>query len=456
MRWKLLAAAVALPLLLSAAPRPAAPAPELLPHFPDFGYLTAPGSYVGRTFKLSQAFPAAKPALEPAVAKILAIDFTRDWRAYSDAIRAYAFAGNIHGGDVGDDFYLEDNRVRRWYHVPWQHYGISGREGIHGLTAEATAGAGQLGPAQTAVWQAFAVGFYNAPGGWAIGRVWADPANPRPELLARGGFPVGTVVAKLLFSDAPVAQVPYLTNPVQWNGYVFTTPYMAGVSTGPVPERRLQQLRLIQMDVMVRDDRAKATGGWVFATYVYNGAQNKLPLWDNLMPVGLSWGNDPTVTSMAMGNPTPVKTIVNPDLRQTRINTDPALPPQHLGFGMRLSGPVDNHMSSCQSCHLTAEYPQISSIVAVGSKDSRGQPNCPGSPGWMRWFQNLPVGKAFDAAAVNTDDSLQMSASYQNFIEAQATASGGRWNVQYWKGQPVQSVVDKRGAATANPQGCPS
>jgi hypothetical protein len=455
MRWERLAATVLLLALASAAPPPAS-APHLLSKFPDFGYLTGPGSYVGRTFRLSQDFPAAKPALDPAVAKILAIDFTKDWRAYSEAIKAYALEGNVHGGAVGDDFYLEDNKVRSWYHVPWQHSGPGGREGIHGLTAEATAGKQQLAQSQKDIWQAFAVGFYNAPGGWAIGQVWADPANPRPELLARGGFPVGTVVAKLLFTDAPVAQVPYLTNPIEWNGYVFSTPYMVGVSNGPPPERRLQTLRLIQMDVMVRDDRAKASGGWVFATYVYNGAMNRVPLWNNLVPVGLSWGNDPKVVSMAAGNPQPTKTIINPDLKQTRINPNAAeLPPQHLGFGMRLSGPVDNHQSACQSCHMTAEFPQISSIVPVGSTDSRGQPNCPGNAGWMRWFQNVPLGQAFDGQALNTDDSLQMSASYSNFIAARAAATGGHWNVEYWNGQPVQSVVDRRGAASVTSTGCP-
>ena len=246
-----------------------------------------------------------------------------------------------------------------------------------------------------------------------------------------------------------------MTNPVEWNGFVFATPYMAGRDKGPPPPRQLQTLRLIQMDVMVRDDRAKATGGWVFATYVYNGARNRMPLWDNLMPVGLSWGNDPGVTSMPGGNAKPVRTIVNPDLKQTRINPDPALPPQHLGFGMRLSGPVDNTASSCQSCHMTAEYPQISPIVPVAAKDSAGRPLCPGSPEWMRWFTNTPLHRSFDGQAVNTDDSLQMSASYQNFIEAQAATTGGRWSGQYWQGQPVHAVTNLRGAATAADPGCP-
>ena len=101
-----------------------------------FWRVSPPSKYQGRIFKLSQDYPTRKPAIEPAVRKILSIDFTKDWKAYADAVRDYIYEGNIEADGVANDFYLEDNKVRRWYHVPWQHWGPFGREGIHGLTKE--------------------------------------------------------------------------------------------------------------------------------------------------------------------------------------------------------------------------------------------------------------------------------------------------------------------------------
>ena len=79
-----------------------------------------------------------------------------------------------------------------------------------------------------------------------------------------------------------------------------------------------------------------------------------------MVPLGLQTGNDPELSIPADSpyaqNPTPTKTIVNPDVRESMINNDPNLmPPQHLGYGMRLCGPLDNAQSSCMSCHSTAE-----------------------------------------------------------------------------------------------------
>ena len=107
-----------------------APSQKLLPRFPDFGQFPPPAKYQGRIFKLSQDYPTRKPAIEPAVRKILSIDFTKDWKAYAEAVRDYIYEGNIEADGVANDFYLEDNKVRRWYHVPWQHWGPFGREGI--------------------------------------------------------------------------------------------------------------------------------------------------------------------------------------------------------------------------------------------------------------------------------------------------------------------------------------
>lgn len=438
--------AIVVPLLsaTSLTAKPASPSANQVA-FRDYGYLPSPSIYKGRTFKLSQDYPRTRPALEPEVKRILATDFTTDWRAYAARVLDYALSGNVHGGPVGNDFYLEDNKTRRWYHVPWQDYGPLGREGVHGLTAEGPVQPKVLAPSQSGKFQAFAVGFYNAPGGWSIGRVWADHNKPRPEILSREGFPVGTVVAKLLFTDAPVDQAPFLTNPVEWNAFVFATPWVPGIDKAPAPPHRMQQVRLIQMDFMVRDDRAKATGGWVFGTFVYNGAMAQSSPWRNLVPVGISWSNEPNVTSMKAGNPSPTATLTNPDLKKTIINDDARnLPPQHLGFGLRLSGPVDNTLSSCQSCHQTAEVPALSPILAFSAKGPDGKVLTVNDPGWMRWFRDLPLHTAFDARVLNTDDSLQMAGSIKNFDASQGNQA--RQTAAHMGGKAAAEIMGQRGA----------
>jgi hypothetical protein len=410
---------------------------KLLPRFPDFGQLPAPGVYTGRIFKLSQDYPKILPQMDPAVKKILAIDFTKDWKKYMLAVRDYIYEGNIEQDGVANDFYLEDNKVRHWYHVPWQHYGPFGREGIHGLTKEGPVNPYVLAPTQSGQWQTYAVGFYNDLGGYQIGRVWADANNPRVDIMQSQGFPVGTVVGKVLFTTAPVSEVPFLTNPIEWLAYT-TESFMPVTSP-----RVMNTVRFIQMDIMVRDDRAPF--GWTFGTFVYNGALAQMNLWDNVVPLGLMWGNDPTVTSYANSNPKPTKTIVNPDLHQTVINTDPNLPAMHLGWGLRLNGPVDNVYSSCMSCHSTAQYPAISTIMPSMALIDGKEP-VPGSKDWMRWFRNIRCKIPFDPQATSTDYSLQLAASIQNFLAAKSTTEGGLYNVEYWDGLPVHQIYGQRGA----------
>ena len=141
------------------------------------------------------------------------------------------------------------------------------------MTAEGPSPPFTLGPRQKTPAQTYAVGFYNDRGGYLIGKVWADADNPRPDIVRQdGGFPVGTVVAKLLFTTAPVSEVDYLSNPIEWTAYVKDKFAPNVPDNAPPTPRHVALVRLIQVDIMVRDDRAKATGGWVFGTFIYNGA----------------------------------------------------------------------------------------------------------------------------------------------------------------------------------------
>jgi hypothetical protein len=304
------------------------------------------------------------------------------------------------------DWAIQNNRVRAWYHTPWMHYGPNGREFMRGLTRERTTpkpaepGKGELGPLQTTCFQNWAVGFLNAPGGYVTGQVWADPLAPDP---VKSLFPAGTVAAKLLFTAATVDQVPYLANSLEWDANIEDIP-PTDATCNKTNGRKVQRVRLLQMDLAVRDPRANSTTGWVFATYTYDGTQPGANWWERMVPVGVMWGNDPNLTQQAFDQGKRVEeSWINPDLRT----------PQHLGWLGRLNGPVDNPTSACLSCHGTAEVPARSPMFPRLNDPNR-----------MRWFQNVPAGNAFDQRSISTDYNLQLSTGIQRFMEWKQAQSG--------------------------------
>ena len=396
--------------------------------FPDFGYMVPPTVYDGPVFHLSQDYPDTLTQILPS---FLSIDFKKDWRNYLEKVQDYCFEGNTNV-----DFRVEKNNQRKWYHMPWQHWGNNGREGIHGLTQEAPVKKFQLAPTQTdSTAGAVAVGFYNDIAGYTIGQMWKDHYSPVRD--ADISFKHGAVLFKLLFmtfSDSAMAtqQVPSLTNGIWWDGFViadFTkmnTPY-------PAFYRRISKVVLIQMDIMVRD--TTSPHGWVFGNFQYNGKMGRSGKWKNLVPVGVMWDEDPQDT-INQSNAAPSRTIINTALKGTIINPDSSeLPPTHLGWNGRLNGPVDNPMSSCYSCHATAEYPQLAVMTPLFNKDTlRNNPI--GSPGWMRWFGNLPCGKPFDNDARSMDFSYQLALSIQNFDQWKSD-EGGLFDTVYNRKPPA-------------------
>jgi hypothetical protein len=372
-------------------------------------------SYHGPVFKLKQDYPTSMPT--GTLPAFFQTDFRKDWRKYMLEVQQYCFDGN-----TAVDFRVEYNHKHDWFHMPWQHYGSSGREGIHGLTKEAGVKSYQLAPTQSIDSSgAWAVGFYNDVASYTIGQVWKDHYKPdlSPMMGNNAGFKNGSILFKILFVSLPekyaVKQVPSLENGLWWDAYAS--------SNFKTTVRKKIKVALIQMDIMVRDDRAP--NGWIFGTFQYNGSTNHANKWENLIPVGLMWGQDPE-NSMGPQNrkgPYP-NTIINTKLKETIINPDTKeLPATHLGWNGRLNGPVDNPMSSCYSCHATAEYTQGSPMNPTFDADTlKNDP--PGSVGWMRWFQNNKCGTPFDAGHVSTDFSLQLAAALQNFDQWKIAQSG--------------------------------
>ena len=368
-----------------AAPAPRARAAEPPPpaprraNFPD-AHDAPPAGWTGPVFRLSQDYPAAMPAPGPKPWK--QFNFRTQPIEYLNAVLAYALEGNVEV-----DFEVQRNQTRTWYHAPWLHFGNNGREFIHGMTRERSSRPRELHPNQTSMWSNWAVGFYNPPGGFVIGQVWADPNTPDPS---RAAFPDGTVAFKLLFTQAPVSQVPYLVNDFEWLADINRVG-----TTGRPPER----LRLLQIDVAVRDTRADGTTGWVFGTFIYDGNSPGATPWQRLVPIGLMFGNDP---SKVLNNQPLVQTILNPNLAI----------PQHLGFKKRLNGPVDNPVSSCLSCHSTAQ------VSFDPSKPTRRgiPPNNPTNADLRLYFRNIKAGTPFDVGYTSLDYSLQLQVGIANLI----------------------------------------
>ncbi|RDS81680.1 hypothetical protein DWU98_10685 [Dyella monticola] len=381
--------------------------------FPDYGY-QPPASYKGPLFHLSQDYPKALPQGPlPAFFDLLPAKHSNNfeqWRPYMEAVKKYCLEGNVE-----NDWDVQKNPIRHWYHAPWQHYGPLGREGIHGLTKEAQIQKQQLAPTQSATGQTFAVGIYNDIGGYTFGEVWKDPQNPDPSYTSQpNSFHNGTVVCKALFADIDVSQVPFLVQPVLWKAYV--TDSFASAN------REIKEVALIQMDFAVRDTRMPGTG-WIFGTFQYNGNMTHKPSWDNLVPVGVMWGNDPENTGNDHTNPKPSITKINPTILESAINPNTSeLPPTHLGWNGRLNGPVDNPVSSCLSCHMTAESPQLAPMNPTFQAPDKVPPV--GSKEWMRWFQNIDAGVPFSPGALSTDFSLQLAGGIANFYDWKCNQGG--------------------------------
>lgn len=365
--------------------------------FPDWIARNPPPS--ASAFQLSQGYPLGTPVFgdvdgqtrvirwdppAPATGPWSAHDFriAAQRPAYLDALRDYFLAGMV---DV--DFVAQRNRTRRWYHVPMMTTDpISRREPYRGLTKErplTSTDHSWILPGQQL--QSFAIGYYNPQGGYTIGQVFKDP-DPALSDPSKAQFIDGAYVFKLLFAEHDPAKVNAATYPLdgapQWQ-----------VQDVAAPNAPLKTVRLIQVDVAVKDPRSSQTG-WVFATYVYDESKAAEPVaWRRLAPIGLQWGNDPDVTASGVG--TLDETWISPGI--------PAIFQNKLGRHGRLNGPVDNPVSSCISCHSTAQVsPGATPIRAFRGARLIPPGSCTDAQDMM-WFRNLTGSQAFGLMTSNGD-----------------------------------------------------
>ena len=354
--------------------------------FPD-SYDSIPLDYIGKKFKLSQQYPTTLPTVE--VLPWAKIDFRKKPLDYLQAVYQYVLEGNIEA-----DWKPQDNAIRKWYHVPWMHWNahsediVSGRrEFISGLTRERDSRPHELHVQQYNSAQNWAIGMFNPTGGYIIGKVWKDAQNPDPS-VAR--FPYGTVSTKLLYTVSDSTEVPYLIGAPEKQAYVYT-------HTSENKMRVIKNIRLLQVDIAVRDARADDASGWVFGTLVYDGTIDNPDPWMRMLPVGISWGNDAGVSPQNVSEKGLHETFINPKTQKML----------KLGWAGRLNGPVDNPNSSCISCHSTASYPML---MEQNPGDNMSESER------MHWFnKNVRSGESYHNNVASLDFSLQLATGIQNF-----------------------------------------
>ncbi len=167
--------------------------------------------YEGKVFKLSQDYPTQLPPQESY--PWLKLDFKDggpvDPKAYLRALLDYGLEGNV---DV--DFYVQDNKRRKWYGMPWMDWntevasdwpGTDGREFIHGLTHEFDAAGNTFSDKQLEFVDTWAQAYVNDRYAFSVGQVWCNPDDPMPQAInpdptGLNSMPDGSYVIKLLFS----------------------------------------------------------------------------------------------------------------------------------------------------------------------------------------------------------------------------------------------------------------
>lgn len=339
------------------------------------------------TFALSQEYPATMPA-KPAL-PWEKTDFRGGPGGFMKQVLDYCWEGMDSAKWVA-----QKNPVRKWYHAPWLDYGYAGREFVHGLRMDRTAFAGDLHPKQKNKERNYSITYYNDLAGYTLGQVWCDPNKPDPS---KAKFPVGSVWFKLIFTTADTSAAPFLLNPMEWEAYVETGADL------PINPKKLQKLRLLEVDFGVRMASKDALNGWLFGVYVFSGQKKGTSFKDKLVPIGLQWGNDPGLTPAQVREGKPVE--------QSWVNTnvwnenDPGSSLiQKLGWGYRLKSTIGESAGSLMSEHMTAGWPPAPRYPISGmAVDSM-----------LRWHRNLPAGTAFENGQVSLDYCLELMEGMRN------------------------------------------
>ncbi|MDK1373215.1 MULTISPECIES: hypothetical protein [unclassified Sinorhizobium] len=314
-----------------------------------------------------------------------------------------------------------DPAANGWYGMIWQGAGTTGPNGVtdpeSGQEAILGSFSGQIITKETfqdfgltVNLQNHTVIYYDALSATMLRKLWDDPFKPNRKAVS---FPEGGMVVKAAAVTPTPQQWPVVEDSAIWNVYRPTVESLQGPDYNPYTNAKavVVPLRVLQFDIIVKDTIASPQTGWVFVTYVYDKDAPGATTWDKLVPLGAMWGNDPAFAREPNG--TDPK---GGPLQETWINQKaPAYAISSLGWGGRLSGPIDvserhnvlltngnlvpvQPASSCLSCHGTAQFPFVANLYPSPNKAFPREGTLfpmypPGSEMWARWFQNRPGSK---------------------------------------------------------------
>ena len=341
----------------------------------------------------------------------LTIDTADEYVAKVKSFLETSMRGMIEAPDTWDP------AAQGWYGMIWQGEGSRGPTGVidpsSGQETILGAFSGQIitkgtfaGSGLTTDMQNHTVIYYDALSATMLDKLWANPFGPKRDLVS---FPEGGMVVKAAGVTPTPEQWPVVEGSSTWNVYRPTVEALTSPSYNPATAKNaVVPLRVLQFDIIVKDSVASPQTGWVFITYVYDKAAPGNSTWDRLVPLGAMWGNDPAFAN----NPNGTDPNGGP-LQETWINpAAPAYATSSLGWGGRLSGPIDVaerhnvlltdgtrmetlHASSCLSCHGTAQFPFVANLYPSPNRTFPREGSLfpmypPGSEMWARWFQNRP------------------------------------------------------------------
>ncbi len=322
-----------------------------------------------------------------------------------------------------------------WYDMPWMGLGDAenGRDPILGsFTGQIILAKSEAHKELKIDTQNHTIIYYDSMAASTLGDIWKDVNKPD---TGAAFYREGSLVVKAGGVAATPEQWPESDGAAVWRVYRPPVGEVIANRTqgwGGFWKPVVQNLRVMQFDIIVKDSEAAPETGWIFATFVYDKSAPKgTGPWDQLVPLGATWGNDPEADGYYPGHP-PVDPS-NPHaplLKQFWRNPNaPEYTAATLGWGGRMSGPIDiaeRHgvllvenvprgriaadadctlvpytpvtgpfrASGCLSCHGSSQtgvsarmYP--SPIQARLPSD--GQPFClytPGKAEWSPWFQN--------------------------------------------------------------------
>lgn len=253
--------------------------------------------------------------------------------------------------------------------------------------------------------QNHSITWYDPWGAYALAAVFGAP-TPGVGDPTRQQMSDGSVIVKLgvLTPYADGTDWPIVESAPMWP--VYRPP--VGVSTNYCQNKdpstfKVLETHLIQFDIILKSSYFAPKSEWVFATWLFDpSAEGAEPL-DRFTLLGAMWGNDPGIAQKDLCTP------VSP-LQENWINPKtPEYGYQQLGWGCRLSGPIDvarrsavfsdgtscdtARVSSCLSCHGSAEYSlspslQAATLYPLQKGYSPFLVADPGSAQWNNWFQS--------------------------------------------------------------------